>query len=147
MTDTMQPMRHAFDAVLKGNVNYNGSVINFYDEKVFTGSADTIYVLYSTQREQDVSDTGCAWNTISKIDLLIVDKTGSEVSKDHIDDISNTIYGLLATLPGSDNLPVQSGFQILYLRKETVVEGLFQISPTQSELRKLITFSANVISS
>lgn len=145
MTDTMKPFRLAIVQALSGNVTYLSNEVKIYDEKVFTGEMPSIYILLSTQREQDITQTDCTWETKSSIDLMIVSKTGSEVSKDVLDDISGQILELLLNLPGSDNLLAQSGFMITYLKRESAVCGMFQISPTQSELRKVMTLTATII--
>lgn len=145
MHDTMKPFRKAIYDVLHNNVSYKAAVVPLYDEKVFTGVSPTLYILFGNQREQDVPATECTWQTIATIDILIVSKTQSETSKDALDDISNTILDLLLNLPGSDNLAAQSGFQITYLRRESAVCGLIQLSPTETQLQKLITLTATII--
>lgn len=145
MKDTMKILRAAIDAILKGAISYNGGFLLFFDEKVFVGQMPNVYCLYSTQREQDASDqygSDCTFVTRSTIDLMIVDRTGSEVSKDILDDLSNLIMELLLNSPGNSNLAVPAGFQISYLKRDSAVSGLFQITPTQSEIRKIMTFSA-----
>lgn len=144
MIDSMKPFRKAVYTVLNGNVTYAGSVVKVYDAKVFTGAIPNVYILMSTQREQNSTDQECAWQARSSMDLLIIAKSGSEVSKDVVDDISNTMLVLLLNLPGSDNLPVQAGFKILNVRRESAVIGEVQISPTQSELQKLMTITAEI---
>lgn len=143
--DTMRSFRKSIFQCLNGNVMYNGVVIPGYDEKVFTGQNPDLYYLFGTQRETDITDNDCTWTTKSTIDIVIVSRTQSEASKDAVDDISDTILDLLLNLPGSDNLIAQSGFQITYLKRESAVSGLIQISPTETILQKLITLTANII--
>lgn len=147
MRDTMKPFRKAVYDCLNGVVLYNSAVVPVKDEKVPTGSQPNIYILLSTQKEQEATDQDCAWQTKSTIDLLIITKSGSEVSKDAIDDISQSIYDLVLTLPGSNLLAVQSGFQILELRRESAASGNVQISPTQSELQKIVSLAAYIFHS
>lgn len=141
----MKIFRKAIHQVLNGNVTYNSSVVKVYDEKVFTGETPNIYILYGTQREQDATEQDCTWMTRASIDILIVSKTMSETSKDALDDISNSILDLLLNLPGSDNLAAQSGFQITYLKRDSSVSGVMQISPTETVLQKIITLTATII--
>lgn len=147
MKDTMKPFRKAIYDCLNTAVLYKSTSVPIYDEKVYMGAAPDIYILLSTQREQDATDQDCYWQTTSSIDILIISKSGSEVSKDVIDDISQRIYDLLLTLPGSDLLAVQSDFQIMNLKRLSAVSGKVQISPTESELQKIISFTAGIFHS
>jgi hypothetical protein len=142
MRDTMKPFRKAIHQTLSGNVIYKGSQVKIYDEKIFTGDQPNLYVLYSTQRETDITETDCAWETRSSIDILIINRTQSETSKDALDDISDSILILLLNLPHSDNLVTQSGFLIQEVKKDSAVSGLIQISPTETILQKQMTISA-----
>lgn len=146
MKDTMKPFRKAIYDCLNGNVVYKAPAkVRIYDEKVFTGEVPLVYILLSTQREQDITSQDCAWQTKSSIDIVIIGKTSSEVSKDIVDDISQSVYDLLLTLPGNNLLAVQSGLQILELRRESAACGNVQISPTQSELQKVLSLTASII--
>jgi hypothetical protein len=145
MKDTMKPFRKAIYDRLKNNVVYKSTAVAIYDEKVFTGETPIVYILFGTQREQNVDDTDCAWETRSSIDILIISRTQSETSKDVLDDISNNILDLLLNLPGSDNLAAQTGFKIIYLKRESAVCGLLQISPTETILQKQLTLTATII--
>lgn len=145
MRDTMKPFRKAVFDCLNGFVTYPGAtVVPVKDEKVPTGTAPNVYILLSTQREQDATDQDCGWQTNAGMDILIITKSASEVSKDAVDDISQRIYDLLLTLPGSDLLGVQSGFHIVNVKRQSAVSGNVQISPTQSELQKIISLTAGI---
>lgn len=147
MIDTMKPLRKATYDILYSHVVYKAATIRLYDEKVFHGEIPDIYMLLSTQRERDVTEQDCYWQTQSSIDILFIRKTGSEVSKDVIDDISNIALPLLLNLPGHDNFGAQSGLQILEVKRESASSGNVQISPTQSELQKIVTLTALIIHS
>lgn len=142
MKSTMKPFRKAVKDVLSGNITYASSTVPIYDAKVHAGQQPQIYILLSTQREQDVTDQDCAWNHRSSIDLVFIAKSGSEVSKDVIDDIADRALELLLSSPGVSNLAVQTGFQILEVKMESAVIGEVQISPTQSELQKIVSLTA-----
>ncbi len=145
MKDTCKPFRNAIHAVINGLITYRGDAVPIYDEKVFTGQMPAIYILYGTQSESDIIESECTWTTTSKIDIWIVCKTGSEVSKNVIDDIADQLYTLLLPGPTVDAFLQPQGLTIMYLRREASVEGQFNISPTQSELRKVITLTANIV--
>jgi hypothetical protein len=144
MKDTMRIFRKAVYDCLNTFIIYKSANVAVYDEKVKAGQSPNLYVLFQSQRETDTTQTDCGWECKANLDLLIVDKTGSEVSKDTVDEISDQIYELLLNLPGSDNLAAQSGFKIMMLKRESAVTGLLQITPTQSELQKLITLTATI---
>lgn len=143
--DTMKPLRNAIHTMLNGFVTYNGTVIQFGDMKTHSGQAATIYGIYGTQRETDTTETDCTWECKSSIEIMLVNTTGSETSKNPLDEISDIIYDLLLNLPGSNNLPAQSGFQIAYLKRESAVHGPLQISPTETIVSKLIILTAKII--
>jgi hypothetical protein len=146
MKSTMKPLRKGVYDCLNGNVTYPGAaVVPIYDEKVITGSVPNVYILLSTQRERDMTGQDCAYDFTSSIDILVIAKSGSEVSKDAVDDISDRCLELLLNLPGSHNLGNQNGFQILNLKLESAASGNVLISPTQSELQKVLTLSASII--
>lgn len=144
MKDTMKPFRKSIYDVLSGNVIYNSAIVSIYDEKVFTGEIPNIYILLGTQREQDITQTDCAFETNSSIEILIISRTKSEASKDALDDISNTILELLLNLPGSDNLVEQAGFTMINLRRESAVCGLLQLSPNETILQKQINLTVTI---
>lgn len=144
MKSTMKPLRKAVYTCINGNVSYSGGVVPIYDEKVYTGSQPDVYILLSTQREQDVTEQDCTFTHKSSIDLLIIAKSGSEVSKDVVDDIGDRILELVLNLPGSHNLSAQTGFNILEVKMESAVSGNVQVSPTQSELQKIVSLTANI---
>jgi hypothetical protein len=148
MRDTMKPLRKAIFDCLGTNVKYPGvNVVPVMDEKVIGGTQPNVYILLSTQRERDVTDQDCYWQTESSIDILIIAKSGAEVSKDSIDDISQRIYSLLLNLPGDQLIQQQTGFQILEFKRVSAVSGSVQISPTQSELQKILSLTANIFHS
>lgn len=140
----MKIFRKAVADCVNGQISYSSSVIPVYDAKVFTGERPDIYIVLSTQTEQDITEAECTWQTKSLINIIFINKSGSEVSKDVIDDISNEFLELVLNLPGSDNLLTQSGFAIDYVKRESAVSGEVLISPTQSELQKIVTISAMI---
>lgn len=144
MKDTMKPFRKAVFDCLNTFVLYKSTAVLVADAKVPTGQQPSLYILLGRQWEQDRTDQDCGWETKSGIEIQIIAKSGSEVSKDALDDISQSIYDLVLTLPGSNLLAVQNGFQILELRRESAAIGDVQISPTQSELQKIVSLTAYI---
>lgn len=143
--DTMKPFRKAVNDVINGFVTYKSALVKVYDKKIFTGDEPNLYIFYGSMRESDITATECTWETKTSLEILIVSQTGSEVSQDPLDEISDVIYDLVLNLPGSDNLGAQSGFQIVYVTRESATCGMMEISPTKSRLVKIITLTAKII--
>lgn len=140
MTDSMKPLRLGIFAVLDGAITYNSTAVPVYDEKVFTDESPNLYILLSDQQESNAPErSDCTEPIRSTINVEIVRRTGSEVSKDTIDDVSNSIYALLITSPGIAGFTV-SGFQVIDVYKESAISRNVQITETQSILRKIINF-------
>lgn len=145
MKDTCKSLRKVVYDATNTFVVYKSLPVPVVDEKVFTGQIPDLYILLGRQTETDISDDDCTYKTRSTIEVWIISKTGSEVSKDVIDDISQQILDLLIPLPPFDNFVQPAGLEIEYLRRQSSVEGQVQITPTQSELQKVITLTANII--
>jgi len=146
MRDTHYLIRRAFYAVLQGQVTYAGQIVNFYDEKKKASSSDNVYAIFSTQqssRSQDSNDS--TWITDERIDIEITQKQGFEVTKDFIDDVSNQMYQLLMPTRGQDALPVQNEMQFRNVELETALTRSVQISPTETIISKVITFSLQAV--
>ena len=143
----MKPFRKAIFDVLNGTVSYSGSVVPIYDKKVHSGSQPTVYMYFGSQSETDATEQDCSYQYNSQLNLIIVAKNGSEVSQDTIDDIGDTVLQLLINAPGDDNLSQQPGFSIYELKLGSAAAGEVQISPTQSELQKILSLTAIIIQS
>jgi hypothetical protein len=140
MKDTQKPLRMAMFNLLSGAIAYDGNTVGVYDEM---NDNDDVYILLSTQQEtfDETSDT---FITRSTINLEVVAKTGTTVSKDVLDDISDDIYTLLRPTTSTTGLVNPSGFQIHNVFRESATTQVLQVSPTQSILRKLITIVVTI---
>ena len=141
MKDTQKPLRQAVFNLLDGQLTYDSAAVNVYDEM---NDGDDIYVLLSTQQEtfDETSDT---FITRSSISIEVVAKTGTWVSKDIIDDISDQIYDLLRPTTSTTGLANPSGFLIQNVQRENAITQTLQISATESILRKLITIVVTIV--
>ena len=138
MRDISKPYRLAVFTALSGNVT-----VPVYDEKRLISATDTTFVLLSTQQQTPQEENDCTWISRASIDIEVTQKTGSEVSKDDIDDISNLICGILITAPfyttlTSTNLQFQNAFI------ESIISRNLSISETESVLIKIIRFVCTV---
>lgn len=145
MRDTQKPLRTAIYNVLNGNVTYDGeTVFKLYDEKKKVGQTERIYGLFGTQ--QTTRDrTSEYWITDERIDIEIVHSTEFEVSKDMIDDISDQLYLLLMPGPINSALADPTSMLIQHFELEQALTRAVEISPTQSEVSKIITFFCKII--
>lgn len=143
MKDTMKPLRKGVWDTLDGSVVYNGDVVKGYDEKVYTGDRPNLYYILSNQQESPgpgESDCGTAVN--SSINIEIISRTPSEVSKDAMDDVSDIIYELLEPSYQTPGFSLGNGLQILTISRESAATQSATISDTQSILRKIIKFNS-----
>jgi hypothetical protein len=142
MRDTMKPLRRAIDAVINGQILFNENVVPTYDEKVNSDRSPSVYILYSTQQETDTEGNDCTWVTRSSIDIEIIARSQSEVSKDVIDDISNDLTDLVLGLPGASGISIGAGLQLVSIRRESAITRSIELSQTESILRKIVKFVA-----
>jgi len=137
LRDLSKPFRLAVFSVLNGNTGG----IPIYDEKRLVSATDNTFILLSTQQQTQEEVNDCTWVSRLSIDIEVYNKTGSEVSKDTIDDVSNTILGLL--LPTVGVSPISSGgIQFTYAFAESIISRNIGITETESVLQKVIRFVA-----
>jgi hypothetical protein len=146
MFDTTDILLLAVHQVLNGNVSYNSTNVPFYDEKKKIRTVDTLYVLYSTQQEIPNPDQiQGVFETDSFLDMEICYKPGSEVSKSVLSNVANQILTLLFPTRESVSITAPSGFQIPVFEYGGSMTRAFEISPTESILRKFIKVKAKII--
>lgn len=139
MRDTSKQLRLAVFALLNGNVPGYAT----YDEKRLVSSTANKYILLSTQQETPSNDNDSAWINTSSIDIEIVQKTGSEVSKDDIDEAANTILSILIPTPW--NTPLTSGnLQFQNATVGSIISRNLSLSETESIITKVIQFSVTI---
>lgn len=138
MRDTQKILRHAIFNAL------TGISVPVYDEKKKVRDNTSLYVLLGTQQEQN-DDTMDTFITLSTIDIEVCHKTGSEVSKDKMDDVGNEILERLFPTVQTDGITDPSGVQIQNLRRERTITRTIEITPTESMVRKIITISSQIV--
>lgn len=139
MRDVSKPYRLAVFALLNGNV----PGWKTYDEKRKVSDTDVQYMLLSTQQQTPGDDNDCAWISQCGIDIEITQRTGSEVSKDDIDDASNAVCQILVPTPW--NTPLTSGglmFQNAFI--ESIISRNVSISETETIIVKVLRFVCTV---
>lgn len=140
MRDVCKQHRIATFTALNGNLGG----INLYDEKKKVGQTDTLFVVFSTQQQTPTDDNDCTWISRNTLDIEIIQKSGSEVSKDVVDDLSNLILSILLPTPGVTNI-TSGNLQFGYARAESIISRNLSISDTESIIQKIIRFSVTIV--
>jgi len=141
MRDTSKPYRISLFDLLNGALGG----VKVYDEKKKVGAADSVFVLLSTQQETPTEENDCTWINRSSIDVEIIAKTGSEVTKDTVDDLANTILGLVFPTRQTIGVTVPSGLEFQNMRMEKIISRNISLSETESILSKIITFTTDIV--
>lgn len=140
MRDTSKQLRIAVFNALNGVIS-----VPVYDEKRLVSATATTYVLLSTQQETPTEENDCNWNVKSSIDLQIMQKTGSEVSKDDIDDIANEIVNVLLPTRSTIGITAPVNLQFTNPMIESIISRDLSLSETESILIKLVRFVVTII--
>lgn len=122
----------------------NGSVsLNVYDEKKHVGDADTAFVLLSTQQESESEyETDCSTVNESILDIEVIVKTGSEVTKDIQDDAEQEILDQLS--PWMQSGASYEGLAIQRFRRISSITRNLSISPTESIMQTVLRVGATI---
>ena len=152
MRDTAKQLRQAVYQCMAGQIGYpdptypeDTILLKFYDEKKLVSVTEKIFALLSTQQETLTDENDCTWITRSSIDIEIYHKTGSEVSKDVIDDLSNAILVRLMPTPQTTNIIDPSNLQFCNHKVDSIISRNISLSETESVLEKIIRFSVQII--
>lgn len=139
MRDLSKPYRLACAAVLQGVIS-----INLYDEKRWVTVTDTVYGIFSTQQQTLTDENDCTWVSRCSIDIEVIQKTGSEVTKDDVDDISNEICAILNPSPGVTPL-TSPNLQFTLPQIESIISRNVSISETETVIVKIIRFVCTIV--
>lgn len=129
---------------LNGNITYNLNGVPVFDEKRKITDTSKMFILLSTQQESD-DDTSDAFITDSSIDIEVQHRSGFEVSKDAIDDISDQILQIIMPTPQTNGLTAPSGFQITLVRRISTVTRQFQITDANTIIAKIIRITCKIV--
>jgi hypothetical protein len=139
MRDNSKALRVAIFTALTGNTGG----YNMYDEKRKVSATDSTFILFTTQQQTPDVENDCSWISKCSIDIEIINKTGSEVSKNTIDDISNQILQVLLPSVGVTNL-TSANLQFGYAYCESILSRNLSLSETESIMQKVIRFVVQV---
>ncbi len=140
MKDIDKILRKAVFDALDGNIS-----VPVFDEVKKIGNTQTLFVILGGQRTKRDPTADGLWARRCTIEVIITQKTGSSVSKDDIDDVSNEILEIL--FPDYDTFGVSSpsGFQFANEDFETGTTNRLQLTPTESVIAKVLLISVNII--
>ena len=141
MRDVSKPFRLAVFNCLNGNL----SGVPVYDEKQKVPASDTLFVLLSTQQQTQIEENDCTWINRCSIDIEVIQKTGSEVSKDDIDDTTNDILTLILPTPTTCGLIAPGGLQFCNPVCESIISRNLSLSETESVVQKVIRVVVQII--
>lgn len=145
MRDTQKILRKAVYNCLNSNITSLNGVVGVFDEKRKVSETTNLYILLSTQQETD-NNTSDAFMTDSSIDIEIVHKTGFEITKDAIDDISDQILSLIIPQPDSAaGLVPDPLFQIQNVRRTSTITRNYSITESSSVISKIVTVSCLIV--
>lgn len=139
MLDLSKPYRLACSSVLQGVIS-----INLYDEKRWVTATDSVFGVFSTQQQTLIEDNDCTWISRCSIDIEVIQRTGSEVTKDDVDDISNEICVILNPSPGVTPL-AYSNLQFMSPQIESIISRNVSISETETIIIKIIRFVCTIV--
>jgi hypothetical protein len=144
LRDTTDILSTAVFDALNGHVAYNGTNIPVYDEKKKQGASADVYILFGTQQETN-ENTFETFMTNSVLDIEICHKTGSEVSKKTLSGVANEVLKILFPTPQTDGIVSPSGFEIQLFAFAGSITRAFEISQTESIVRKFIKVTATIV--
>lgn len=145
MRDTTEILSNAVYRALNGNISYEGNSVPVFDEKKKVGNRDNIYILFSTQQEMPPDDVQSYFMVDSFLDIEIVHKTQSEVTKTILSRVANSVLEILFPAPNTIGITAPSGFQIPLFEYAGSITRAFEISQTESIVRKFIKVKAKII--
>lgn len=140
MRDVSKQVRLAFYNCLNGNI-----AVPIYDEKQKVDQSASLFALLSTQQQFPIEENDSTWISKNTIDIELLQKSGSEVSKDDVDDLSNTIIELVIPTSQTTGLINPVNLQFTYVTYELITSRNLSISETESIIQKIIRFVITII--
>lgn len=142
--DREKAIRLAYFEALDGNLTYESSQVQVFDNKFEPVANSSTYVLFSNQSSQDQGNFS-SFRWTSRITLQIVSKTQSAVSSDVVDDVGEQIEAIIFPgEPKTNGLIQQSGWQIINVSLDSANYTTLELSPTNTVITKLLTFSQTI---
>ncbi len=132
MKDTKKILRHAIFAALDGAVIYDGNAVPVVDEKLRNNAPATLYIILGTQQETSIERNSSTWIKQSSIDIEVIERTGTEVSKDAVNDVGELITEILLPTINTIGIAVPTGFQFSEAYVESASTATVILDNTES---------------
>lgn len=144
MRNTQKPFRLVIFNALNGHITYGGNPVHFFDERKTASEQADIYVTFGSQSERVIEENDSCFITQSTIKLAVVAKSFSEISKDIINDISDSILLLLLPNTQTNGFTDPSGMQIQNIKLLDSETGII-FQSTNFTLTQTITLTAQIV--
>ena len=131
MKDTKKILRTAIYNALSA-LTYNSISVPVVDEKLESNQTADVFIILSTQQETPEENNDSIFITRSGIDIEIYNKTGTETSKDVVDDVYELMMEILMPTTQTIGLTIPAGFQFLNGQRESCVTQSFATSGTET---------------
>ncbi len=139
--DAERVFRRAIFDALDGNVTYNGNVVPVYDEFA-SDNAPNLFIVLGNQYADDRRNFA-KFVTGSVIVIDIVHHQNRAMTKDVVDDVAESIKGILMPSISGTGLTLEAGFSVNNLYRETS-SYLSEQNNTKWVLRKIERYRANI---
>jgi hypothetical protein len=130
--DTKKILRQAIYDALNGNIIINSLPVLVIEEKLRSTQNPNLFIILSNQYENDEERNSSTWITRSSIDIEIIHKTGSDVSKDVIDNVYNQLLEIVFPTREALGLTVPVGFQFQEGFRESCFTNVVLLSETET---------------
>jgi hypothetical protein len=142
MRDPNKIFRDALIQALDGNLTYDGSPVNVFNEQAEPGNNNTYVIISSQSSAQEPNLSGFGHQCMIMMDVIT--KQYHLVTKDVVDEVSEQITEILFPSVQANGLVSQSGFQINCLAVESMNYMPMRISNTKTIIKKLIRLTAKI---
>lgn len=140
-------LRKAYQTALNGHLTIGSEAIPVVDEKLDEGLTEkNIYVAMATQQDNERSNK-TTWVEEVFLALVIVQRTGSTVSKDVIESIEDQILQLVLPSKGNHGLHIDAPFRITYVRKENSSTVAAKLDNGEFVIAKQVNFKNRITQS
>lgn len=132
-------IRKAYKNALTGNVTNKGSAVPVVDEKLHENMRDDIYIMFSTQSEEDKPNKSY-FASVVNLAVLIVNRKESAVQKSVVEDVSNQILQIIIPTITTHGLTIDSPFKISFVKRDSTNTGGAKLDDGDFIIVKQINF-------
>lgn len=144
MKDTKKEIRNGIYTSLNGIVEYDNAAVPIYEEMVPSNVSPDLFILLKGQQETTEENNDNSFITKSSIDIEITQKTGSNVSKDVVDDVYNAVMEILLPTPSSIGFTIDAAFQLQNGFRESCATDTVAVTETETVITERIRLSFTI---